>query len=74
MTLWCVHVIGPDDVVPAPSEAAAREACERMNKYFIDLADGPKFEAIEWPHSAHSHQQDVDFFHIQFGGGVECGK
>lgn len=57
--LWCLHVLGMDDVHPAPSKAHAEKAAAWHNEQFKDQAArlGISIEAkvVPWPHSAESH-------------------
>jgi|GEM_PF-1225858 len=57
--LWCLHVLGMDDVHPAPSKAHAEKAAAWHNEQFKDHATrlGISIEArvVPWPHSAESH-------------------
>lgn len=64
--LWCLHVIGPDDVHPAPSEAEARRAAKVMNEHYKDTPE-ISFEAAPWPYSAETHADDVSMFYIVAG-------
>jgi hypothetical protein len=66
--LWCVHVSGPDDVIPAPDEATAIRWAERVNAGLRELlADRPAHEydpvikavAAPWPHSREAHAEGV---------------
>jgi hypothetical protein len=71
--LWCVHVIGPDDVHAAPSEAEARRAVAHMEKFWKERYPEEagwgfvSFEAIPWPHSPESHARDVRDFYKEMG-------
>lgn len=64
--LWCLHVLGMDDVHPAPSKAHAEKAAAWHNEQFKDQAArlGISIEAkvVPWPHSAESHAADVAEF------------
>lgn len=66
--LWCVHIIGPDDVIAFPDRASAEreasilnEASRRSAKKHADDAVWPRWsaEVIPWPHSAESHAADL---------------
>lgn len=71
--LWCVHILGPDDVYPAPSQAEAERAVAHMKHFWEsrhpeEAAMGMVgFEAIPWPHSPESHAQDVGKFYTEIG-------
>lgn len=65
-TLWCLHMVGPDDVYPAPSKEHAEMA---ENAYSAMLAERPfnhgvtcKAVVAPWPHSAASHAEGVGSF------------
>lgn len=61
--LWCLHIIGPDDVHPAPSKEEAERAAMWVNAKFSDVKDVLiKAEVIEWPHSPESHSRSVSDF------------
>lgn len=73
-SLWCLHVIGPDDVYPAPSKEAAEVAKLHLERYWgqKDGLGHPfdpeiKFEAIPWPWSSESHAEDVRLFYTLTG-------
>ncbi|MGY0607439.1 hypothetical protein ACVHXL_06330 [Stenotrophomonas sp. FS3] len=64
--LWCLHVLGMDDVHPAPSKAHAEKAAAWHNEQFKGQAArlGISIEAkvVPWPHSAESHAAGVAEF------------
>ena len=64
--LWCLHILGPDDVHPAPSKAHAERAAEGFNKAFGELSAGRDVMcsavAAPWPHSPESHAASVQDF------------
>jgi hypothetical protein len=59
---WCVHVIGPDDLIPMPDHATAVRAANRFNRWWRnylarrsdDGVDLPPVPAVvrPWPYSA----------------------
>ena len=62
LTLWCVHVLGPDDVLAAPSHEAAVVAAREMNKAWHQSKKAPTdilcfAYAAPWPHSKESHAE-----------------
>lgn len=57
-TLWCMHVIGPDDLHAAPSREMAEAACGWYTERFKDHPE-VRFEVIPWPGSAESHAKNV---------------
>ncbi|RFA24273.1 hypothetical protein CAI21_22330 [Alkalilimnicola ehrlichii] len=64
--LWCVHVLGPDDVHAAPSKAHAEKAAEMFNERFGPVAErtGVMVKAVvaPWPHSPEAHAEGVGSF------------
>lgn len=71
--LWCVHILGPDDVYPAPSKEEAERAIEFMDGWWkkhhpADAALGAVgFEAIPWMYSPESYAKDVGKFYTEIG-------
>lgn len=64
LTLWCVHVLGPDDVLAAPSYAAASAHARALNAALHGKEGAPDDilcfgYAAPWPHSPESHAEDV---------------
>jgi len=64
LTLWCVTVLGPDDVYAAPSHDAAETYAHEMNKKIHGRPNAPDdvlcfAYAAPWPHSAEAHAEDV---------------
>jgi len=67
MTLWAVHVEGPDDVLAAASEAAAIAEAEEINAYFARrAAEDPSpydptmsAKVIGWPFSPERHAKSL---------------
>lgn len=64
MALWCVHVLGPDDVLAAPSHEAAVVAARELNKRNhsrgTTVDDVMCFAyAAPWPHSKDAHAKAV---------------
>lgn len=57
--LWALHIVGPDDVVPAPSRELAQQAADLFNATFpqSDDPNWPRVSAavIEWPHGSKEH-------------------
>jgi hypothetical protein len=60
--LWCLHIVGPDDVHAAPSKAHAEKAAAAFNEQFKGSANLMHAEVAPWPHSAESHAEDVEKF------------
>lgn len=64
LTLWCVHVLGPDDVYAAPSHDAAVVHARWLNQAVHGRNSTPRdilafAYAAPWPHSKESHADDV---------------
>ena len=66
---WCVHILGPDDVMAAPSHDAAVAHAHELNKLLHRGArrsdDVLCFAyAAPWPHDLNSHEAAVkDWLH-----------
>lgn len=65
LTLWCVHILGPDDVLAAPSHDAAVVHAHELNKALHSRASRPVDDvlcfayAAPWPHSKEAHADAV---------------
>lgn len=64
LVLWCVHVIGPDDVYAEPSHAAAVASAEKLNRVLWSRPDAPDDVACYayadvWPWSAEAHADSI---------------
>lgn len=46
--LWCVHVIGPDDVIPAPDQETAARWAKRINDVVAAMPRPPE-PSDNWP-------------------------
>lgn len=64
--LWCMHVIGPDDVHAAPDKETAQNWADWLNAEAAKSAamigeDDPMVKATvaPWPYSAESHADDL---------------
>lgn len=70
--LWCVHVIGPDDIFAFASWSAANDHAKALNAAIqrsrrkeedsgADMTNWPEiYAAVEaWSHSAESHAEDL---------------
>lgn len=79
MTLYAVHVQGPDDIIAAPSKREAEVLAEKLNAFFVSLKSGPAAPTIEavviaWPYapSAHADELAKDWDgHAKFIGPVD---
>jgi hypothetical protein len=64
LTLWCVHILGPDDVLAAPNHDAAVVHARELNKAVHGRANSPSdvicfAYAAPWPHSNEQHAEAV---------------
>lgn len=64
LTLWCVHVLGADDVYAAPSHDAAVVRARELNKTVFARVNTPDdvlcfAYAAPWPHSKQAHADDM---------------
>lgn len=64
LTLWCVHVLGPDDVYAAPSHDAAVIHAHELNKALHGRLSTDNdilcfAYAAPWPYSATAHADSV---------------
>jgi hypothetical protein len=65
--LWALHIVGPDDLIAAPSAEEAQAAAEKFNLAMGvldaegDLLPGTTVyaEMDEWPHGAESHAHSL---------------
>jgi hypothetical protein len=81
MTLYAVHVQGPDDIIAAPSKREAEVLAEKLNAFFAEVAQksGPAAPIIEavvitWPYGKEGHEAQIyeDWAdHAKFIGPVE---
>lgn len=80
MTLYAVHVQGPDDIIAAPSKREAEVLAEKLNSFFAGISSAspaaPTIEAvvIAWPYapSAHADELAKDWDgHAKFIGPIE---
>lgn len=56
--LWCMNVVGPDDVHAAPSREDAERAVAWYQERFKDCPE-VGFVVAPWPHSAQSHAESL---------------
>jgi hypothetical protein len=64
LVLWCVHILGPDDVIAAPSHDAAAVHARELNKTLHSRVGAPEdvlcfAYAAPWPHSPEDHADGV---------------
>ncbi len=74
LTLWCVHVLGSDDVMAAPSHLAAFTHARELNKAVHGRPSTPSdvlcfAYAAPWPHSKASHAEDLKNWISRTQGG-----
>lgn len=65
-TIWCLHILGPDDVHAAPSKAYAEVAADLHNARFSKATkeSGVMCKAVvaPWPHDSASHARGLANF------------
>lgn len=64
LVLWCVHTLGPDDVLATCTHQAAVDMAGILNKVILDHQKSPKdvmcfSYAAPWPHSAEAHAENL---------------
>lgn len=64
LALWCVHVLGSDDVMAAPSHSAAVVHAHELNKAVFGRVTTPSdvlcfAYAAPWPHKPEAHADDL---------------
>ena len=63
--LWCVHILGPDDLVAHESYEAAEKHATELNDYMHDPANLPDLDVMclsivaMWTGSAEEHAAEV---------------
>jgi len=62
LALWCVHILGPDDVLAAPSHEAASIHARELNKSLHSRLQAPNdilcfAYPAPWPHSPEAHAE-----------------
>ena len=72
LALWCVHVLGPDDVLAAPSHDAAATHAREWNKVLHSRVGSPDdvlcfAYAAPWPHTPEAHAEAVKGWLQQVG-------
>lgn len=72
--LWCMHVLGPDDVYAMATQADAAATCAALNAEIaasglVGAPGAPDIEAVvaQWPHSASSHADDLALGDSRYG-------
>lgn len=63
MTLYAVHVQGPDDIIAAPSKREAEVLAEKLTAATLEALKGREcyvsMEVIAWPGNAASHAKQL---------------
>lgn len=71
--LWCVHIIGPDDLYAAPSKEEAEERVAAQNEWINSdpkMRDyGIKAELLPWPYTPESHADSLTHWRELFNEG-----
>lgn len=66
--LWCVHILGPDDVIAFPDRQSAEREAATINEAMADHAarrpsddNWPLLKAVveAWPYSSEEHAADI---------------
>lgn len=72
--LWCMHVLGPDNVYAMATQADAAATCAALNAEIaatglVSDPGAPDIEAVvaQWPHSASSHAEDLALGDSRYG-------
>jgi hypothetical protein len=79
MTLYAVHIQGPDDIIATPGKREAEVLAEKLNAFFASLKSGPAAPTIEaivikWPYTPPSHAEalaEAWADHAKFIGPLE---
>jgi hypothetical protein len=81
MTLYAVHILGPDDIIATPGKREAEVLAEKLNAFFAEVSQksGPAAPTIEavvctWPFAPKSHAEELakDWAdHARFIGPIE---
>ncbi|GHB47759.1 hypothetical protein GCM10007094_41320 [Pseudovibrio japonicus] len=60
---WCMHVVGPDDVIPAESYAAALKMADEHNAHYIASMERTDVCTVAvpaiWPWSEEDHAEQL---------------
>lgn len=66
MTLYAVHIQGPDEIIATPGKREAEVLAEKLNAFFAEITQksGPAAPTIEavvvpWPYRQSSHADDL---------------
>ena len=76
--LFCIHILGPDDLIAAPSELQATDAADEFNRVFGPQATDKDvmLEAREgtWPYGAESHAHSLAKDWPQYADLAKAGR
>jgi precorrin-2 methylase len=79
MTLYAVHILGPDDIIAAPSKREAEVLADKLMVATLECLQGQpcyvSMEVIAWPGTPASHAKQLreDWAqHAKFIGPVEA--
>ena len=71
--LWCVHIIGPDDLYAAPSKEEAEERVAAQNDWINNdpklRESGIQAEVLIWPYTSESHADSLTQWRELFNDG-----
>jgi len=71
--LWCVHIIGPDDLYAAPSKEEAEERVAAQNDWINNdpklRESGIQAEVLIWPYTSESHTESLTHWRELFNEG-----
>ena len=64
LVLWCVHVLGPDDLIASPNHDAAVVHARQLNQALHGRISTPNnvlcfAYPAPWPHSKASHEAEL---------------
>jgi hypothetical protein len=81
MTLFAVHVQGPDEIIATPGEREAEALAKKLTDYFGEIKkergeNYPSIDAvvIKWPYAPSAHAEEIakDWAdHAKFIGPIE---
>jgi hypothetical protein len=81
MTLYAVHVQGPDDIIAAPGKREAEVLADKLNAFFAEIKQksGPAAPIIEavvitWPDEPSEHANELEqrwADHARFIGPID---
>ena len=65
LILWCIHILGPDDIIAAPTYGEAIERAYELNLSIHERDHEPKdllcyAYVAPWPYSKEEHAKDIE--------------